>query len=682
MTRQSSIPRQLLGLIGLALGVTVLGTALYFFTVQRLLRQSGAITQTAMAEMERGQQLIADLAREHSLLQGLLREKDLDRLEQGLQSLQKAAATLAEQVNTMAGTTDTGSGNAALRQAFQGFESAQKRVLDPLLLGNNGAAYEIFLTDYTPKYEALLKEVDAQMDRLREQIDAQITAQSRAARQNALWSLAVMAVLVVAVGVLAWRLKNRVAGQLKSLAQNLHLASEATAVAADHVSSSSQSLAQGASEQAASLEETSASLEELTAMTQRNAANAQQARQLAAQTRAAVEAGQSEMIQLTRAMDDIQSASAEISKIIKTIDEIAFQTNLLALNAAVEAARAGEAGMGFAVVADEVRALAQRAAAAARETAEKIENSVAKSQAGAGISQRVAQHLEEILTKARQVDELVAEIAAASQEQSQGIGQINSAVSQMDKVTQANAAAAEQSAAAARELQSQADALREAVVQLQAMVGASDLRSLPTSTPTGELEDQPVRPSFSVRTTAAAPTLPTHNGWENDLNRQVIKAMAAHSAWKQRLQEAVRTGRSEFQPADVAKDNQCEFGKWLHSLPLDLRQTEHYQEVRSLHAEFHKEAARVLELALAGRRAEAQQSLDHGGSYARCSAELIKALNRWKQGGPSNGLATRPAVDRQPATVTADDLAGRFVDDPIPMPPPDPNPVPRFRTSP
>ncbi|MGA4644397.1 methyl-accepting chemotaxis protein [Limisphaera sp. 4302-co] len=682
MARQSSIPRQLLTLIGLALSVTVLGTAVFFVTIQHLLHQSRSLSQTAMTEMQRGQQLIADLAREHSLLQALLREKDLDRLEQGLESLQKVAAAVAEQVNTMTGSSDTGSANPALREALQGFETAQKRVLDPLLRGNNGGAYEIFLTDYTPNYEALLKEVDSQMGRLQAAIEARITAQSRAARQTALWSLTIMAVLVVGVAALAWRLKNRLAGQLKALAQNLHLASEATAVAADHVSSSSQSLAQGASEQAASLEETSASLEELTAMTQRNAANAQQARQLASQTRTAVEAGQSEMSQLTRAMDDIQTASAEISKIIKTIDEIAFQTNLLALNAAVEAARAGEAGMGFAVVADEVRALAQRAAAAARETAEKIENSVAKSRAGADISQRVAQHLQDILTKARHVDELVAEIAAASQEQSQGIGQINAAVSQMDKVTQANAAAAEQSAAAARELQSQADALREAVVQLQAMVGASGLRSLPASTPTRETEDQPVHPSLSGRTTAAAPTCPTHNGGENDLNRQVTRAMAAHNAWKQRLAEAIRTGRSDFDPAQVAKDNQCEFGKWLYSAPAELRQTEHWQQVRSLHAEFHKEAARVLELALAGRRAEAQQSLEHGGSYARCSAELITALKRWKQGGASNGLATRPAVDREPVTVTTDDLAGSFVDDPIPMPPPDPNPVPRFRISP
>ncbi len=170
---------------------------------------------------------------------------------------------------------------------------------------------------------------------------------------------------------------------------------------------------------------------------------------------------------MSTAMLDIKRASDDVAKIVKTIDEIAFQTNLLALNAAVEAARAGEAGMGFAVVADEVRSLAQRAATAARETSQKIADSVTKSEQGVQISGKVAQSLSEIVIKARQVDELAASVASASREQNQGITQLNTAVSQMDKVTQANAASAEESAGAAQELNSQAEALREAVQDLQ-----------------------------------------------------------------------------------------------------------------------------------------------------------------------------------------------------------------------
>jgi methyl-accepting chemotaxis protein len=240
--------------------------------------------------------------------------------------------------------------------------------------------------------------------------------------------------------------------------------------ASEQLSSTSQTLANGSSEQAASLEETSASLEEITSMTKRNAESAQQAKELSGQTRVAADTGAADVIEMKRAMDDIKASSDDISKIIKTIDEIAFQTNILALNAAVEAARAGEAGMGFAVVADEVRSLAQRSAQSAKETAGKIEEAIKKSEHGVRISGKVAGSLSEIADKARKVDTIIAEIAEASQEQSQGIGQVNITVSQMDKITQNNASNSEETAAAAEELTAQATSLQEAIVDLRGLV--------------------------------------------------------------------------------------------------------------------------------------------------------------------------------------------------------------------
>ncbi|MBI4658181.1 MAG: hypothetical protein HY735_04900 [Verrucomicrobia bacterium] len=250
----------------------------------------------------------------------------------------------------------------------------------------------------------------------------------------------------------------------RSITRPLKTVSETIGQNTSQMRSASEALAAGASEQAASMEESSAALEEMASMVSQTANHSDTAKQLANETRVAAEAGASEMKTMAEAMEAIRSSSDEISKIIKTIDEIAFQTNILALNAAVEAARAGEAGMGFAVVADEVRNLAHLSANAARETANKIANSIEKSQRGNQISLKVSERLNEIYAKARRMDELVAEIALATKEQSTGITQINQAVAQMDRVTQTNAASSE-------ELSAQAVELRSAVEQLIKVIG-------------------------------------------------------------------------------------------------------------------------------------------------------------------------------------------------------------------
>ncbi len=282
--------------------------------------------------------------------------------------------------------------------------------------------------------------------------------------------LGAAAVIGLALG---WLITRGITRAIGVIVQNLSAAAEQTAAAAGQVSSASQTLAEGASEQAASLEETSASLEETASMTRRNADNADTAKQTAAQARQSAETGAAQMKTLLVSMESIKTASEDITKILKDIDEIAFQTNILALNAAVEAARAGEAGAGFAVVADEVRNLAQRCAAAAKETAPKIDDSVKKSQQGVTVSAEVAKTFGEIQTNVRQLNELVNEIATASREQSSGISQVNVAVTQMDKVTQSNAATAEESASASEELNAQAASLQEAVVELSRIVGTA-----------------------------------------------------------------------------------------------------------------------------------------------------------------------------------------------------------------
>ncbi|MEE4358168.1 MAG: methyl-accepting chemotaxis protein [Desulfococcaceae bacterium] len=232
------------------------------------------------------------------------------------------------------------------------------------------------------------------------------------------------------------------------------------------ISSASQSLAQASSQQAASMEETTSSLEQMSSMTRRNADNAKEADTLMKETGRVVSNANQSMDELTRSMDDICRASEETSKIIKTIDEIAFQTNLLALNAAVEAARAGEAGAGFAVVADEVKNLAMRSAEAAKNTSGLIEGTVSKIQDGSELVSRTNQAFSEVTGISSKVGDLVGEIAAASEEQARGIEQLNNVMTEMDKIIQANAANAEETSSASEEMQNQAKEMKNYVNSL------------------------------------------------------------------------------------------------------------------------------------------------------------------------------------------------------------------------
>jgi methyl-accepting chemotaxis protein len=405
----------------------------------------------------------------------------------------------------------------AMLAARAGFVDVFKGVGGLSDAGKNQEALRLVNTRLQPAFDTFDHALDALVDFNKENgatSGKQITQAVRSAQRGILAGLVTALALAVGIGWVLTRTTNRV---LQSVAVSLDEGAAQVASAAGQVASASQTLAEGASEQAASLEETSASLEELSSMTKRNADNALHAQRTALQTRQSADTGADQMKTLLAAMDAIRSASEDVTKILKNIDEIAFQTNILALNAAVEAARAGEAGAGFAVVADEVRNLAQRCATAARETAAKIEDSVRKSQQGAQISQDVARSFEDIQAKVRQLDQLVAEIATASQEQSQGISQVNTAVAQMDKVTQSNAASAEESASASEELSSQAVSVKDVVTQLQQLVGGTSVGQKAAWSAAAEPTGRRSRPLPTAQTTPAptlghAPNRAAHRG--------------------------------------------------------------------------------------------------------------------------------------------------------------------------
>lgn len=355
-----------------------------------------------------------------------------------------------------------GANYSAAGQAFEQAGGLNPREVDQMVKGQDRAPTDT---------------IDRIVEVLAKRSAAASAAQARAVNRQ-IWELSLIILAVFCGIILVSTLTVRsLSAVLRRSIHSLAEGAAQVASAASQVSASSQALARGSSEQASSLEETSASTEEINSTAQRNTQNSGSAADLvSALQRKFADTNQS-LEQMVSAMGQINTHSGSISKIIKTIDEIAFQTNLLALNAAVEAARAGEAGMGFAVVADEVRNLAQRCAQAAKDTAALIEESIARSRDGKSKVDEMAAAVRSVTEQSGKVKALVDEVRIGSEDQARGIEQIGKAISQMEQVTQKSAASAEESAAAAEELNTQSAALQRIVEALTRLMGRTAVTS-------------------------------------------------------------------------------------------------------------------------------------------------------------------------------------------------------------
>jgi len=256
---------------------------------------------------------------------------------------------------------------------------------------------------------------------------------------------------------------NGIIVTLNSTMADIKRAAEQFSVGAEQVSTGSVNLAAGASEQANAIDELSSLVSMLTEKTTLNSRNAKRAKDLSSSAMASAEEGNLRMRDMQGSMEEIKEASANITKILKTIDDIAFQTNILALNAAVESARAGRYGKGFAVVADEVRNLAGKCSNAAKESAAFIDESISKVKNGTEIANATAASLEKIVQSSKEIAKIVDEISCTSEEQTSGIADVNANIQQVSHVVQANSATSQQSAATSEQLSAQAVSLRDSV---------------------------------------------------------------------------------------------------------------------------------------------------------------------------------------------------------------------------
>ncbi|MDA3835681.1 MAG: methyl-accepting chemotaxis protein [Spirochaetales bacterium] len=408
---------------------------------------------TLYAEQEQQQQLMSEsLLKKGESLAALLAQTgaayvvgyDFD----GLLSL--GGATLKD--SDIVAVVFTGKDGSVLSSSG-GVQGTDKKVKQDLIFdGESIGVVEVSLT-----FASVTTAVDALDGRIEQLVQQANIDMAAGAKRLMLISLTVIGVIVLVLcGAIYLSLNFFVIKPVMDIVNGINDSAEQVKGSSGQLAGASQQLADGASRSAASIEETSSSLEEVSSMTRRNTDNANQCDALMVEVNDVVLKSNQSMADQRVAMEEISRASEATSKIVKTIDEIAFQTNLLALNAAVEAARAGEAGAGIAVVADEVRNLAMRAAKAAQDTAVLIEGTVNKVHEGETLARLTDENFSKVSEKSLNMGSLIHEIAVASGEQNTGVSGVNTALGEIDQVTQQTAASSEEAASASDELSDQA----------------------------------------------------------------------------------------------------------------------------------------------------------------------------------------------------------------------------------
>jgi methyl-accepting chemotaxis protein len=376
-----------------------------------------------------------------------------------------------EQINAMTRSDDVKASLARLMK----IDGAELRPLDEELLeavmgGDPKAAATMYFTKYEPirsRFEAALRET---ADLAEKQIIAEEAAVAAKNRGTLTKMLAVLSGGVLISVIITLVLIRKVEKGLRSVASVLDRELTEAERSNQSLLSSSQELASSAVTTLGSVSQTTTSLGQIQQQARTNLTSVRSADELATAMQKQAEQGDSTLGRMRQAMVQIETASAETSKIIKVIDEIAFQTNLLALNAAVEAARAGEACRGFAVVASELRSLAMRSAEAARNTSSLIGQAVDSARTGSATSAEAVAVFHAVGDSARQFGQLIKQIADGSESQVRSADEVAGAVKDIDRIAHDNADGAKRLSASAVEQTEQANHLRRSLDELNRLL--------------------------------------------------------------------------------------------------------------------------------------------------------------------------------------------------------------------
>ena len=389
-------------------------------------------------------------------------------------------------------------------------------------------------------------------------------------------------------------------GRMSASGQQTAEKAHSVAAAAEEMTANMLSVSAGMEQTTTSLTGVSSATEQMTSTIGEIASNAEKARRI-------TENANREAERISDQMSSLGQAAQEIGKVTETITEISSQTNLLALNATIEAARAGSAGKGFAVVANEIKELAQQTAAATEDIKTRIASVQTSTSQGITEVGKVSQVIHSI-------SDLVSSIAAAIEEQatvtrdiagnigqaSVGVREANDRVSESSQATQSIATEIAAVDEASRDMADGSEQVR---------VSAGDLSKL----------------AERLQTTAARFRV------SSGRHEMVRCAASAHGAWAAKLKAAIASRHLDVPVSTVRADNQCQFGKWLYGGTLTEAETQtgNYRQCKSLHAQFHETAAKVAELALAGRKEAAEQSMATGSEFEKISTALTRALTEW-----------------------------------------------------